>query len=470
MSQPYPIIRQQTLKEPPRRGVLNMRGPRRPDDEMPTLNPHEVLVYRVNGKFVVDDGQRRPDHNQVVNASSVSIVNMRRGADVGVSFEITSRDAAVFTVQVNFTCSVVDPVTVVRDGRMNATESLLAYLKGYQPLFELGLTHPLAEINVVRRKAGLHVKAYMTMSPPEISGMSIDLANVQVMTPQEVAEHEDRRRREEREQDLAAERLQREHDLKQRRQAADRSLQEQKQDADYSFRQRQQANDQLFSMREQEGDYQRKLLAQENEHLLGARERQHKIDEFEGFSPIVGDNPRQALRLAHIRGELTADDLARRLRELDDEDKRWVREIAEAERLATEKAAEVARAEAREAAAIRRADERAELEWNRERKRDEITYNRATAEREAKEASDQRKQAIEIELEILREFNKRGLLDNFYPDINEMMRRIRGEPITDGGTAQRLQPGEEPGELTQGSGDDSTDDLQKDDLREEDGD
>jgi hypothetical protein len=467
MSQPYPIISQQKLKESPRRGLLNMRGPRRPDDEVPTLNPHEVLVYRVNGKFIVDDGQRRPDHNQVVNASSVTVVNMRRGADVSVSFEIASRDAAVFTVQVTFTCSVVDAITVVRDGQVNAGESLLAYMKGYQPLFELGLAHPLADINVVRRKAGLHVKAYMTVCPPEIPGMSIDLANVQVMTPQELAGHEERRRNEEREQALATERLQRERDLKRQRQEVERSLKEQQQDADHSFRQRQQTSDQTFNLREQESDYQRKLLAQENEHLLSRRDREHRIDEFEGFAQIVGDNPRQALRLAHIRGELSADDLARRLRELDDEDKRWVREVADAETLAREKAAEIRRSEAREAAAIKRADDRAELEWNRERDRDETAYNRATAEREAKEALDQRKQAIEIELEILREFNKRGLLDNFYPDFKEMMRRVRGEPIS-----------EEPGELTAGSGDDSTDDLQKDDadlqkdddLREEDGD
>jgi hypothetical protein len=222
MSQPYPIISQQTLKEPPRHGLLNMRSPRRADDEVPALNPHEVLVYRVDGKFIVDDGRRRPDHNQVVNASSVSVVNMRRRADVDVSFTITSKDAASFTVQVNFTCSVVDPVTVVKDGQTNASESLLAYLKGYQPLFEVGLVHPLAEINVVRRKAGLHIKAYMTICPPEIPGMLIDLANVQVMTPQEVAEHEERRRREGREQDLAAERLQHEHDLKRQRQEVDR--------------------------------------------------------------------------------------------------------------------------------------------------------------------------------------------------------------------------------------------------------
>jgi hypothetical protein len=51
-----------------------------------------------------------------------------------------------------------------------------------------------------------------------------------------------------------------------------------------------------------------------------------------------------------------------------------------------------------------------------------------------------------------------------------MMRRIRGESITEGGSAKRLQSGEEPGELTPGSGDDSSDDLQKDDLKEEDGD
>jgi hypothetical protein len=479
MSQFYPIVSQRQLKEPPRGGLWGLRGQRRPESEMPALNPHEVRVYRVGGQFIVDDGRRGPDDNRVVNATSVSVVNMRRGADVGASFEIASKDAAKFTVQVNFVCSVVDPVTVVRDGQTDASESLLAYLKGYQPLFELGLKHLLDEINAVRREAGLHVKAYMTIRPPEISGMSIALANVQVMTPQELAEHEERRRKEEREQSLEAERLQGEQTLKQQRQQGEHVLKERQQEGDQVLRQRQQQSEQLFNLKQQESEQLAKLMQQENEHLLGVRERQHSIEEIGSFAEVLRSNPRQVLLLAHIRGEVNADDLARRLRQLDEEDWQRAREVQEAERLAREKAREILRADAKEKAALDREDAREaiamdrtdrlrELDWDREDKRDKTKYNRVVAERAANETRELRKQEIEVELEILREFNKRGLLDNYYPDINEMMRRIRGEPAMDA-TSARAVEGEPQPELPPADSNDSSDDPKEDDLKEEDG-
>jgi hypothetical protein len=479
MSQFYPIVSQRQLKEPPRRGLWGLGSPRRPEDEMPALNPHEVRVYRVGGQFIVDDGRRGPDDNRVVNATSVSVVNMRRGADVGATFEIASKDAAKFTVQVNFVCSVVDPVTVVRDGQTDASESLLGYLEGYQPLFELGLKHPLTEINAVRREAGLHVKAYMTIRPPEIPGMSIALANVQVMTPQELAEHEERRRKEEREQSLEAERLLGEQTLKQQRQQGEHVLKERQQEGDQVLKERQQVGDGVLRQRQQASDQLAKLMQQENEHFLGVRERQHRIEEIGSFAEVLRDNPRQVLLLAHIRGEVNADDLARRLRQLDEEDWQRAREIQEAERLVKEKADEIAWADAkeraaldredtREADAIKRADKLRELEWSHEDKREDIKYGRAMTERDANETRELRKQEIEVELEIMREFNKRGLLDNYYPDINEMMRRIRGEPAMDTTTARAVE-GEAQPELPPADSNDSNDDSKEDDLKEEDG-
>ena len=478
MSQLYPIVSQTQLKEPPRRGLWGLGSPRRPESEMPTLNPHEVLVYRVGGQFIVDDGRRGPDDNRVVNATSVSVVNMRRGADVGATFEIASKDAAKFAVQVNFVCSVVDPVTVVRDGQTDASESLLAYLKGYQPLFELGLKHPLAEINAVRREAGLHVKAYMTIRPPEIPGMSIALANVQVMTPQELAEHEVRRRKEGREQSLAAERMrgeqtlkqqeqQGEHVLMEQQQEADRALKEQQQEGVHVLRRRQQQSDQLFNLTQQESDQLLELMRQENEHLLGRRDRLHKIEEIGSFAEVLGNNPRQVLLLAHIRGEVNADDLARRLRQLDEEDWRRAREVEEDRRLALEKADEIARADVKEAAAIEREDRLRELDWTHDEKRDKTKYDRAMAERAANEGRELHRQKIEVELEVMREFTKRGLLDNYYVDANDMMRRLRGESALDGNSAAQVERGEAQPKLPPGDGNDSPDAPKEDDLREE---
>ena len=100
-----------------------------------------------------------------------------------VSFPIDSQDGLEFTVKVTFTCSVADPVAVVRYGQVNAADALLAYLRAYQDLFSLGLVHPVAEINQVRADMTIQVKAYMAMRPPKIPGMQITLAAVQVETP-----------------------------------------------------------------------------------------------------------------------------------------------------------------------------------------------------------------------------------------------------------------------------------------------
>lgn len=446
MTVPYPIVSQSMLAETPRRGPWGLGGQRRLNGELPRLNPHEVLVYRAGGHFIVDDGRRRPDDSQVVNATSVSVVNMRRDADVEATFTIASKDAAQFAVQVNFVCSVVDAVTVVRDGQTNASEALLAYLKGYQPLFELGLDHPLAEINAVRREAGFHVKAYMTLKPPQIAGMSIALANVQVMTPGELAEYEERRRKEERERILAAERLAGEQSLKQRQQEGEQSL-----------IQRQQDGEQLLKHRQQEG-----------EQLLDLRRQDFSLKQAERVGEAVNLDPRQALLLAHIRGEVSADDYAQRLRLLAEEDRQRAWEAKQAKRLAREKADEIAREDAKERAALEQADKQRELEWDRADRLRKIEFRRAMAEREADEARERRKQEVEAELEILREFNKRGLLDNYYPDINEMMRRIRGEAAVSPAPTAQVAQGEAHAELPSAENNHSTEDLKEEDLKEDD--
>jgi hypothetical protein len=460
-----------------------------------------VLVYRVGGHFIIDDGHRSLDDSGVVNATSVSVVNMRKGADVAVAFEIISQDEAKFAVQVNFVCSVIDPVTVVRDGQTNASDALLAYLKGYQPLFDLGLKHPLTEINAVRREAGLHVKAYMTINPPQIPGMSIALANVQVMTPQELAEHEERRRKGERDRAFEAERMQGElrmrqqrqrveqvlrlqktegeHLLKQQEQRGQHALEEQQQDGDQILAQRRQEGDQILAEHQQAAELLAKLKQQESEHLLGRRQHQYSLEQTLRAGKTLGHNPRQALLLAHINGDVSAEEYARRLQALDDDDRRRDQEAKEADRRAREQAQEIALAYAKEQAAIARDDAKAAaiieredkvraLEWDREDKQQEAAYRKAKEEREAAEARMQRQREIEAELEILREFNKRGLVDNYFPDIDEMMRRIRGEPSIASSTGVQVRAKDQP-ELPSAEDGDTAGDLKEDDLREEDG-
>jgi hypothetical protein len=102
---------------------------------------------------------------------------------VQVEFEIDSRDGEEFVVRVTFICSVKDPVIVVEHGQENAADTLLAYLHGYQDLFQLGLSYSVSEINRIRKAMAHQVKAYMAYYPPRIHGMEISSATVQVETP-----------------------------------------------------------------------------------------------------------------------------------------------------------------------------------------------------------------------------------------------------------------------------------------------
>ena len=78
------------------------------------------------------------------------------------------------------------------------------------------------------------------------------------------------------------------------------------------------------------------------------------------------------------------------------------------------------------------------------------------------EARQLRKQQIEAELEIMREFNRRGLLDSYYPDLNDMLRRVRGEPVDTRG-AMYVEGREARSELPAAETYDITDDVWEDD-------
>jgi hypothetical protein len=258
MTTSYPIVAQYELGDPVKRGPMGV-GKRREKDEIPKIKPHEVLVYRVGSKFVVDERELRAYHTMVVRASSVSVVSVQCGTEVEVSIKIDSQDASEFTVKVTFVCSVVDPVAVVRDGRVDAADALLAYLRGYQDLFDIGLKHPTSEINDVRTEAAFHVKAYMARRPPQIHGMDISVASVQVETPTVLA-------------DLGM--LDRERSIE--------------------------------------------LKKAESEALLDSQRFNHQLKKTAELDDAIGD-PKRAIHLAHADGGLSGQEHADRLQQLDEQ-------------------------------------------------------------------------------------------------------------------------------------------------------
>jgi hypothetical protein len=379
----YPIIKQAHLREPARRGIRSLARPRRPDGEIPPIDPHEVLVYRVGGQFIVDDGRRRPDDHHVINATSVSVVNMQTDASVTATFSIDSQDASTFTIHANFVCTVLDPVVVVRTGQSDASEALLAYLKGYQPLFELGLSHRISDLNAVRREASIHIKAYITIKPPELAGISVHLANVQVETPETTAKFEEQLREDARQRELAL---------------------------------REDARQREIALRAHATEAELKAVRQYTEKLLSAQGQTQDLAQAQELSEAIGDDPAKALVYAQVQGQLSAIDYADRLLHQLQEQQQLARDAAERERVQRERIAD-----------FKREIKLKKLGWKREDIVREIEHAHSAAERAAAEAADRRKEALAIELEILREFNKRGLLDNYYPDIEDLIRRIRGD-------------------------------------------
>ena len=178
----YPIVAQHVLDDAVRRGKVPIRKSRE-GTEIPKIKPHEVLVWRTGDRFIVDPRELQAHDHTVVHASSVSVVSVRPGTEVPVEFRIDTQDAAEFVVRVTFSCSVVDPVTVVRNGQVNAADALLEYLHAYPDLSQLGLKYSVIDVNKVRTAMAAHIKAYMAHYPPKIPGMEIGTATVHVETP-----------------------------------------------------------------------------------------------------------------------------------------------------------------------------------------------------------------------------------------------------------------------------------------------
>lgn len=440
MTTSYPIVAQHELGDPVKRRLMGLwKG--RENDEIPKIKPHEVLVYRVGDRFVVDERRLGAYDDTVVSASSVSVVSVQRGTEVPVSFRIDSMDASAFMVRVTFVCSVVDPVIVVRDGQVDAADALLAYLRGYQDLFQLGLKHPISEINDVRTEAALHVRAYMARRPPEIPGMKITEANVQVETPTVLA-------------DLG-----------------------------------QLANQQLIELQKVRAEAQ-----------LEDRRQTHMLAKTAKLGDALGDDPRRALDLAHAEGGLSSQEYAEKLQQLADvrhqrgladrqaatarqheiedrdahwnrDDRQWMRETRRAEvewqrgqlELERQETSQLRRTEwdaklrrldrldsvDDRTAQWAREDRQLEAQWAREDRHTETEWQRTQIEVERGEARQRRRDQIEADIKLLQLFAERGHLDTHYEDLGDLIKRIRGAVGADPGRTVGDQAALTQGERSQ---------------------
>ena len=369
MTSPYPITDQRSLLQAGKHGPFGLSGRRREFDELPLVKAHEVLVYRVGGDYVIDNGRRGLDDDQVVEATHVSVVDMTRNTPVRVELAIPSAEASEFTVQVTFACTVTDPSTVVREGQHDAGISLLNYLRSHHRIFELGLDHKMSAINTVRRDVKAQVQAYTQLKPPMIPGMSIAMASVEVLTPDELVDFYKELRGQERDHTIASGRQRYSHDLDRAKQQSEQVL------------------ERMRKQHAQELEEQRQMF----EQLLAEQRRTFTRAELAEVSESVGDDPLRAARFGHARGELTTAELMAQLQAGKD------REHADAE---------VWRERERE-------DRLRKLEWQRDDDRQREAWNR-----------EDRLHALNVRLDLLKEVAKHGHLDEINLDVERLIQSL----------------------------------------------
>jgi len=363
---PYPIVAQYELDGPERKGPLGLVKRRKLED-IPKIKPHELLVWRVGNRYVVDRRELRAHDDTLVRASSVSVVSVRPDTEVGVSFRIDSQDASEFAVKVTFICSVLDPVVVVRDGQVNAADALMAYLRGYQDLFNLGLKYPIKEINKLRTEMAIQVKSYMTLRPPKIPGIDITSATVQIETPTVLA-------------DFGKLTTEQEMELQRQNHAA-------------------------------------LLDSNRQNHIL---EKAHRME-------AVSRNPEAALGLAYADGGMTSPELAERIHQR--EESRLQRHYELEDRDTARQHELQDRYDQRgyelDDRAARWGYEKEQ--WAREERNAKLEWKRAQIEAQRNHDLEAERDQINANIELLKMYAANGHLDTYNADIEDLIRRIHGD-------------------------------------------
>ncbi|GGU59864.1 hypothetical protein GCM10010211_26080 [Streptomyces albospinus] len=177
---------------------------RRRRDDVPPLPPGAVYVFRVGGNYrqfpegMVFD----PSHPDVLDASSVSLVDTRaRMVEVVRSVPSVS-EADNFTVRASFACQVIDPTVVARQGVIDVVVPLCAYLAGDSELPRVSAGHRVEEINAVRREVSHRMTAYSAIVPPRVAGMSVEFVSAEVHASEDLRNWEQTMRDERRSREL----------------------------------------------------------------------------------------------------------------------------------------------------------------------------------------------------------------------------------------------------------------------------
>ncbi|MGW7350053.1 hypothetical protein [Streptomyces sp. NPDC054784] len=197
----YPVIAEHILTTV--QGTWWSRRRRR--DDVPELPPGAVYVFRIGGNYrAFPEGMVfDPSHPDVLDASSVSLVDTRaRLVEVERTLPSLS-EADRFTVRASFTCQVTDPAVIARQGIIDVIVPLRAYLMGDGDLSRVSAGHKVEEVNVVRTEVSHRMTAYSAIVPPRVAGMSVEFVGAEVHASDDLRDWEQRVRDERRSQELS---------------------------------------------------------------------------------------------------------------------------------------------------------------------------------------------------------------------------------------------------------------------------
>lgn len=196
----YPVVAEQQLSAVSRGWWARRRG----RTDAPGRPPGSVYVFQVGGQYreYPEDVPFDPCHPDVVDASSVSLVDIRSRL-VEVRLAVPSASPADdFTIRASFTCAVTDAVSVARHGTVDVTVPLRAYLAGDGHLQRMGMNYGVEAVNIVREQAMRRATAYTSIVAPRILGMSVEFVSMDVLTPEDLRGWAQRCRDQQRAHDL----------------------------------------------------------------------------------------------------------------------------------------------------------------------------------------------------------------------------------------------------------------------------
>ena len=401
----YPIVDSISLSRPQRSGPLGLRKPSRSPAEMVRpLEGHHVLVYRVDGEYVLDDASLDTRHDTVIQATHVSVVDTQRNAPIVVTLDIPAKQSQSFAVKVTFGCTVVDPLLVVRQGLKDPQQLLTSYLLSYYNVMQMGLDFTIEQINEVRHSVHDELTAYQTVNPPLIDGLEIVMSSVEVVTPKRMAERDEEELRQQDEHILRMGKLLKDaqHEL-----AVERSRNAQLELERQNMQARQlkdQDHEQLMAEERQSHDHKLGAETHEHEHRLAAVDqtaslaRQRELNEFRRDEvakhlEAFDTNADASLYAEYIDGGMTQREIAEQLRgdrerrelearDLQQAERERDRQEREAEQLHEREEREAERERERQEREAARLREREDREVQRESEREEQARKRAAEERE----------------------------------------------------------------------------------------